>query len=101
MANHIAGRRAVHKDEADDRARPLCRRDVQGLSSTVRPEASFGQAWQLEDEGWRKLTSRFGVFSSCPCLERNRLANAEHGRLGELGVFGLVGLTYVHDDRSR
>ena len=79
---------------------------VQGLFAAVmfgglmlnRPvlKPLFGHAWQLRDEGWRKLTFRFGLFF------------AAAGGLNELvwrtqstdvwvnfKVFGLMGLTFI------
>ena len=79
---------------------------VQGLFAVVmfgglilnRPvlKPLFGQAWQLEDEGWRKLTFRFGVFFIVSGVLNEIVWRTQSTDVWvNFKVFGLMGLTFM------
>ena len=56
----------------------------------------FGQAWQLEDEGWRKLTFRFGVFFIVSGVLNEIVWRTQSTDVWvNFKVFGLMGLTFM------
>ena len=56
----------------------------------------FGQAWQLEDEGWRKLTFRFGVFFAVSGVLNEIVWRTQSTDVWvNFKVFGLMGLTFM------
>ena len=79
---------------------------VQGLFAIVmfggllfnRPvlKPLFGQAWQLNDDGWRKLTFRFGVFFLVSGILNEIVWRTQSTDIRvNFKVFGLMGLTLV------
>lgn len=79
---------------------------VQGLFAAVmfgglmlnRPvlKPLFGQAWQLRDEGWRKLTFRFGLFFVVAGGLNELVWRTQSTDVWvNFKVFGLMGLTFM------
>ena len=79
---------------------------VQGLFAIVmfggllfnRPvlKTLFGHAWQLNDDGWRKLTFRFGVFFLISGILNEIVWRTQSTDIWvNFKVFGLMGLTLV------
>ena len=79
---------------------------VQGLFAIVmfggllfkRPvlKPLFGHAWQLNDDGWRKLTFRFGVFFLVSGILNEIVWRTQSTDIWvNFKVFGLMGLTLV------
>ena len=79
---------------------------VQGLFAIVmfggllfnRPvlKPLFGHAWQLNDDGWRKLTFRFGVFFLISGILNEIVWRTQSTDIWvNFKVFGLMGLTLV------
>ena len=56
----------------------------------------FGRAWQLQDEGWRKLTFRFGVFFVFSGALNEVVWRTQSTDVWvNFKVFGLMGLTFA------
>tara|TARA_E500000331_G_scaffold66258_1_gene60994 strand:- start:717 stop:1424 length:708 start_codon:yes stop_codon:yes gene_type:complete len=56
----------------------------------------FGKAWQLHDEGWRKLTLRFGVFFIVAGALNEVVWRTQTTDVWvSFKVFGLMGLTFM------
>lgn len=56
----------------------------------------FGRAWQLRDEGWRKLTFRFGVFFAVAGVLNEIVWRTQTTDVWvNFKVFGLMGLTFM------
>ena len=54
------------------------------------------EAWQLEDEGWRKLTFRFGVFFVVSGILNEIVWRTQSTDVWvNFKVFGLMGLTFM------
>ena len=79
---------------------------VQGLFAIVmfggllfkRPvlKPLFGHAWQLNDDGWRKLTLRFGVFFVVSGILNEFVWRTQSTDVWvNFKVFGLMGLTFI------
>ena len=79
---------------------------VQGLFALVmfggllfnRPvlKPLFGQSWQLKDDGWRKLTLRFGVFFVVSGILNEFVWRTQSTDVWvNFKVFGLMGLTFI------
>jgi intracellular septation protein len=79
---------------------------VQGLFALVmfggllfnRPvlKPLFGHSWQLKDDGWRKLTLRFGVFFVVSGILNEFVWRTQSTDVWvNFKVFGLMGLTFI------
>ena len=79
---------------------------VQGLFALVmfggllfnRPvlKPLFGKSWQLKDDGWRKLTLRFGVFFVVSGILNEFVWRTQSTDVWvNFKVFGLMGLTFI------
>lgn len=56
----------------------------------------FGKAWQLRDEGWRKLTLRFGIFFIVAGALNEVVWRTQTTDVWvSFKVFGLMGLTFM------
>ena len=56
----------------------------------------FGRAWQLKDEGWRKLTVRFGLFFAAAGVLNEVVWRTQNTDIWvNFKVFGLMGLTFM------
>jgi intracellular septation protein len=56
----------------------------------------FGKAWQLRDEGWRKLTLRFGIFFIIAGALNEVVWRTQTTDVWvSFKVFGLMGLTFM------
>ena len=56
----------------------------------------FGRAWQLHDEGWRKLTLRFGLFFAAAGVLNEVIWRTQSTDVWvNFKVFGLMGLTFI------
>lgn len=56
----------------------------------------FGRAWNLHDEGWRKLTLRFGVFFVLSGILNEVVWRTQTTDVWvNFKVFGLMGLTFL------
>ena len=56
----------------------------------------LGAAWQMNDEGWRRLTFRFGVFFAAMALLNEAVWRTQSTDFWvSFKVFGIMGLTFV------
>ena len=56
----------------------------------------LGAAWQMNDEGWRRLTLRFGVFFAAMALLNEAVWRTQSTDFWvSFKVFGIMGLTFV------
>ena len=56
----------------------------------------LGAAWQMNDEGWRRLTLRFGVFFAAMALLNELVWRTQSTDFWvSFKVFGIMGLTFV------
>ncbi len=56
----------------------------------------FGRAWNLQDEGWRKLTFRFGIFFAVSGVLNEIVWRTQTTDVWvNFKVFGLMGLTFM------
>ncbi len=56
----------------------------------------LGSAWQMNDEGWRRLTFRFGLFFAAMALLNELVWRTQSTDFWvSFKVFGIMGLTFV------
>ena len=56
----------------------------------------LGAAWQMNDQGWRRLTLRFGVFFAAMALLNEAVWRTQSTDFWvSFKVFGIMGLTFV------